>query len=78
MRDASAEGRRGGNEQHPTAIRADSATDAYATRRPRFKSGEPDRPSCHCGETLTPCPGCRELRCLWCDPITSDDCRWTM
>lgn len=78
MRDARTRVRLGSNEQLPTAIRTDSTPDTSSTRWPHFKSPEPNRPTCECGEALTTCQGCRELRCLWCDPVTSDDCRWTI
>lgn len=31
-------------------------------------------PTCHCGQALTRCATCGDLRCLRCDPYRSDDC----
>ncbi|WP_457256013.1 acyl-CoA thioesterase [Pedococcus sp. P5_B7] len=33
-----------------------------------------DLGSCHCGQLLEICAGCRQVRCFTCDPIRSDDC----
>jgi hypothetical protein len=33
---------------------------------------------CECGTEYDLCAGCREVRCLNCDPYLSDDCRWAL
>lgn len=38
------------------------------------RSADPDVSRCHCGRLLIRCSGCQSLRCLDCDPYSSDDC----
>jgi hypothetical protein len=33
---------------------------------------------CHCGEALTACARCGTSRCLACEPVQPDDCRWSL
>lgn len=76
MRDTGTDGHAGADAHEPSAPRNARIPDSDVLRWPHFRSPVPDPASCECGEALKRCPGCRELRCLWCDPITSDDCRW--
>lgn len=39
---------------------------------------DPRAALCECGGHLVLCEGCRESRCLQCDPYRSDDCRWSL
>jgi hypothetical protein len=55
----------------------DTGPHTISTRRRPVGDGpsaDPSERSCHCGELLVLCDGCRTLRCLNCDPYRSDDC----